>query len=180
MFENPRRDRQARNFTTNVSKIIDFKSSSEQIFFRKLLLGAPVLCLFPSLSSSSSSLDWWRWSKPFKPLILISWCVNGRKSVRVRDDSGSSSSPVQTLMKAPWIEIYLCAQLAPLLPRMVTRAVTKSKQCYIVNKQGKNYKYFKASTGIDDYMSRQYERFALKIWARRVYISKGDNRTAER
>ena len=40
MFENPRRGRQARNFT-NVSKILDLKSSSEQIFFRKLYLGAP-------------------------------------------------------------------------------------------------------------------------------------------
>ena len=43
MFENPRRGRQARNFTTNVSKILDLKSSSEQIFFGKLSLGAPVL-----------------------------------------------------------------------------------------------------------------------------------------
>ena len=41
MFENPRRGKQARNFTTNVSKILDLKSSSEQIFFRKLSLGAP-------------------------------------------------------------------------------------------------------------------------------------------
>ena len=41
MFENPRRGRQARNFTTNVSKILDLKSSSEQIFFRKLSSGAP-------------------------------------------------------------------------------------------------------------------------------------------
>ena len=32
MFENPRRDRQAINFTTNVPKILDLKSSSEQIF----------------------------------------------------------------------------------------------------------------------------------------------------
>ena len=32
MFENPRRGRQARNFTTNVPKIVDLKSSSEQIF----------------------------------------------------------------------------------------------------------------------------------------------------
>ena len=31
MFENPR-SRQARNFTTNVPKILDVKSSSEQIF----------------------------------------------------------------------------------------------------------------------------------------------------
>ena len=30
MFENPRRGRQARNFTTNVPKIVDLKSSSEQ------------------------------------------------------------------------------------------------------------------------------------------------------
>ena len=40
MFENPRRGRQAKNFTTNVPKILDLKSSSEQIFSRKLSLGA--------------------------------------------------------------------------------------------------------------------------------------------
>ena len=50
MFENPRRGRQARNFTTNVPKILVLKSSSEQIFSRKLPLGAPVhLLLFLSL-----------------------------------------------------------------------------------------------------------------------------------
>ena len=32
MFENPRRGRQARNVTTNVPKILNLKSSSEQIF----------------------------------------------------------------------------------------------------------------------------------------------------
>ena len=41
MFENPRRGRQARNLTTNVPKILDLKSSSEEILFRKLTLGAP-------------------------------------------------------------------------------------------------------------------------------------------
>ena len=41
MFENPRSGRQARNFTTNVPKILVLKSSSEQIFSRKLPLGAP-------------------------------------------------------------------------------------------------------------------------------------------
>ena len=41
MFENPRRGRQARNFTANVPKILVLKSSSEQIFSRKLPLGAP-------------------------------------------------------------------------------------------------------------------------------------------
>ena len=45
MFENPRRGRQARNFTTNVPKILVFKSSSEQIFSRKLPLGAPGKCI---------------------------------------------------------------------------------------------------------------------------------------
>ena len=43
MSENPRRGRQARNFTTNAPKILDLKSSSEQIFSRKLPLGAPVV-----------------------------------------------------------------------------------------------------------------------------------------
>ena len=32
MFENRRRGRQARNFTTNVPKVLDLNSSSEQIF----------------------------------------------------------------------------------------------------------------------------------------------------
>ena len=41
MFENPRRGMQARNFTAYVPKILDLKSSSEQMFFRKLSLGAP-------------------------------------------------------------------------------------------------------------------------------------------
>ena len=43
MFENPRRGRQERHFTTNNPKILDLKSSSEQIFSRKLPLGAPVV-----------------------------------------------------------------------------------------------------------------------------------------
>ena len=41
MFENPRRGRQARNFATNAPKILDLKSSSEQISSRKLPLDAP-------------------------------------------------------------------------------------------------------------------------------------------
>ena len=39
-FENPRRGRQARNFTTKVPKILDLKSSSEQIF-PKIDVGCP-------------------------------------------------------------------------------------------------------------------------------------------
>ena len=49
LFENPRRGMQARNFTTNVPKILDLKSSSEQIFFRKLSLGAPDCQPLPTL-----------------------------------------------------------------------------------------------------------------------------------
>ena len=41
-FENPRRGRQARNLSETDPKILDLKSSSEQIIFRKLSLGAPV------------------------------------------------------------------------------------------------------------------------------------------
>ena len=41
VFENPRRGRPARNFTENDPKILGLKSSSEQIIFRKLSLGAP-------------------------------------------------------------------------------------------------------------------------------------------
>ena len=51
MFENPRRGRQARNFTTNVPKILVLKSSSKQIFSRKLPLGIPENSRFSSTSS---------------------------------------------------------------------------------------------------------------------------------
>ena len=49
MFENPRRGRQARNFTKNVPKILDLKSSSEQIFsenWRWVPLILAMKCLF--------------------------------------------------------------------------------------------------------------------------------------
>ena len=45
MFEIRRRGRQARNSKTNAPKILDLKSSSEQIIFRKLPLGAPDLLI---------------------------------------------------------------------------------------------------------------------------------------
>ena len=52
MFENPRRGRQARNFTTNAPKILDLKSSSEQIFSRKLPLRAPEWNVLHKISAS--------------------------------------------------------------------------------------------------------------------------------
>ena len=53
MFENPRRGRQIRNFTTNVPKILDLKSSSEQIFSENcrwvplLLVSVSAFCILP-------------------------------------------------------------------------------------------------------------------------------------
>ena len=60
MFENPRRGRQARNFTTNAPKILDLKSSSEQIFSRKLPLGAPGILLATYASLASFARRKWR------------------------------------------------------------------------------------------------------------------------
>ena len=54
MFENPRRGKQARNFTTNVPKIQDLKSSSEQIFsenWRWVPLEDALKFSFPVLAS---------------------------------------------------------------------------------------------------------------------------------
>ena len=42
MFDNPRRGKKARNFTTNVPKILALKSSSEQNF-PKIDVGCPPL-----------------------------------------------------------------------------------------------------------------------------------------
>ena len=61
MFENPRRGRQARNFTTNVPKILDLKSSSEQIFSRKLSLGAPAASHPVELAWLEFILFFWRY-----------------------------------------------------------------------------------------------------------------------
>ena len=41
MFENPRTDRQAKNFTTNVSKTLDVKSSSSEQIFSKIDVNYP-------------------------------------------------------------------------------------------------------------------------------------------
>ena len=47
MFENPRRGRQARNFTTNVPKILGSQIVFRTDTFRKLTLGAPDLTQVP-------------------------------------------------------------------------------------------------------------------------------------
>ena len=73
MFENPRRGRQARNFTTNVPKILDLKSSSEQIFSRKLTLGAAgqvlIAYLFAGNKRDVSGKDFQLARRDFKQLL---------------------------------------------------------------------------------------------------------------
>ena len=64
MFENPRRGRQARNVTTNAPKILDLKSPSEQIFSRKLPLGAPDACLLSKMCENK------------KPNIGVQWAAH--------------------------------------------------------------------------------------------------------
>ena len=55
MFENPRRGRQARKFTTKILKIQDLKSSSEQIFSKN-----------------------WRWVS-LSWVLLFPWIITGKK-----------------------------------------------------------------------------------------------------
>ena len=57
MFENLRRGGQARNFTTNVPKILDFKSSSPNRYFPKIDVGCPCIFLRMSASSKNESCD---------------------------------------------------------------------------------------------------------------------------
>ena len=73
MFENPRRGRQARNFATNVSKILDLKSSSEQIFFRKLSLGAPEIKRAAIVQISFHSGFARNTAKILTPIIIRTW-----------------------------------------------------------------------------------------------------------
>ena len=55
MFENPTRGRQARNFTTNLPKVLDLKSSSEQIFSKKLTLGAPEIIIIIHIKKNNKA-----------------------------------------------------------------------------------------------------------------------------
>ena len=65
MFENPRRGRQARNFTTNVPKILDLKLSSEQIFSENWRW---VPCLVKGVDQNA--FEWILWLSPPQRLPL--------------------------------------------------------------------------------------------------------------
>ena len=64
MFENPRRGRQARNPTTNVSKILDLKTSSEHIF-SKIDVGCPWFIM--------------AFSEQFQQISVVSFSLTGRE-----------------------------------------------------------------------------------------------------
>ena len=99
MLENPRRGRQARNFSTNVPKILDLKSSSEQIFSENWRC-VPLSFVLSSTSSSVdttlfSDKDENRW---FTSSPMLSTCADttliGRTTThifsRIREHSPSS------------------------------------------------------------------------------------------
>ena len=123
MFENPRRGRQARNFTTNAPKILGLKSSSEQIFSRKLPLGAPDLKTYPSRTilrevSPVSSLilrakPWLakkvlRHENRFVARVRRLWCFGGREATT--GNASGASQPrrearlPQNLVESPRLE----------------------------------------------------------------------------
>ena len=85
MFENPTRGRQARNFTANVPKTLDLKSSSEQIFSlnwrwvpligsftRKLSLWRHLSIL--QMSPVVGSVERWLYSEAYTSLMA---CLHG-------------------------------------------------------------------------------------------------------
>ena len=76
MFQNPRRGRQARNFTTNVPKILDLKSSSEKIFFQKLTLDAleSIDISHVRFNTAQNSTPREHCYRSKKPLIFLSYC----------------------------------------------------------------------------------------------------------
>ena len=81
MFENPRRSRQARHFTENDPKILELKSSSEQIIFRKLSLGAPDSITFLSNNTKPSA--------PTKKVTSHSHVILGVPPAGTSTDQGS-------------------------------------------------------------------------------------------
>ena len=85
MFENTRRSRQARNFTENDPKILNLKSSSEQIIFRKLSSGAPVGSPVVSVATRSegtlrlyTTVGWDGWKR-----TRAAWGQDGKKARKI-------------------------------------------------------------------------------------------------
>jgi len=86
MFENPRRGRQARNFTTNVPKILDLKSSSEQIFSENWRW-VPLIYLWESLAVDRPTY--------LKPGTSLLWLVKSSCMKRWHLQLGFSMYPAK-------------------------------------------------------------------------------------
>ena len=131
MFENPRRGRQARNFTTNVPKILDLKSSSEQIFFGTLTLGAPdyqhsiLEKCFAIFERIWYPFEWLGVSvqKKFSS-IWTAWAICSEKIV-VR--LNSLFYPFQKKLSSAWTAWAVCWKNCHLLEWL---GISVSKNCY--------------------------------------------------
>ena len=138
MFENPRRDRQARNFTANAPKILDLKSSSEQIFSRKLPLGAPDKRPFETLDypignpSSQCRNPWFRTSSILHPvsgdvqLYFTPSRLQKVSSLRLHLSNGFLGSPAvynALTWKRCGIISHQLAYVAPLQPMCCSSAL---------------------------------------------------------
>ena len=84
MFENPRRGRQARYFTTNVPKILDLKSSSNR-YFPKIDVGCPWLVYHNChnhFAGSVSDVSYCHFNvKPFLMRFYLHFIINLHKEV---------------------------------------------------------------------------------------------------
>ena len=132
MFENPRRGRQARHFTTNAPKILDLKSSSEQIFSRKLPLGAPgcyprvlfLALLYKDVEPKQPpllpvSLAWWWYH-----CVAISLETGSLFGKRVKKSRGENSDVNRTSHQSVFSPIGACIRI-----RCTASSVERRSQC---------------------------------------------------
>ena len=111
MFENPRRSRQARNFTTNVPKILDLKSSSNR-YFPKIVVGCP--CPEPI-----GELTGFYVLTFFYPSSLSSW---------IQTHSTHPAPKKVTLRTAPIMILFVIANRRALAsPKQTSRAIDLSR-----------------------------------------------------
>ena len=133
MFENPRRGRQAKNSTKNVSKILALKSSSEQIFSPKTDVWVPLITL--SLQENAASrLEKCSWlyhslQKDCKRRVgqraepVLQW--SGFEFRKAWKNSGFSTLILHPIVQMYEIKVWLCSR------RMKISSETRSFQMQI-------------------------------------------------
>ena len=108
MFENPRRGRQARNFTTNFSKILVLKSSSEQIFLRKYCRWVPLLYMPLQCCKGFAFDSYNNFSKKARKRVTPRMSVQGTTSRKLRHPWAKKSNvsrPDFSEKKKSWREL---------------------------------------------------------------------------